>query len=302
MEDDADVATPRDRLARAPRRVRRAVGRHRSAQPRPGSAESSRSAPGSTLVARRSRSRRSTTASTPRSESTRTRRRRPKPAGWTSCASCSAHPKAVAVGETGLDNVKRYATPAEQRRLFDAQLALADELGLPVVVHSREAARTRLPLSKLRGRRDPPLLLVARSAAGCARARVLRLVRGQRDVSEGGGASRGRRGRSRGSHPGGDGQPVPLAAAGARTAKRARAPRPHDRARWQTSATRTSRGSPPPRTRTQPLPSGCRERDAEEGARPALPRRREHPRRHRTPRRRSTRTTWCSRSGRGSAC
>jgi TatD DNase family protein len=51
-----------------------------------------------------------------------------------------AHPKAVAVGETGLDNVKRYATPAEQRRLFGAQLALADELGLPVVVHSREAA------------------------------------------------------------------------------------------------------------------------------------------------------------------
>lgn len=51
-----------------------------------------------------------------------------------------AHPKAVAVGETGLDNAKRYATPAEQRRLFDAQLALADELDLPVVVHTREAA------------------------------------------------------------------------------------------------------------------------------------------------------------------
>ncbi|MFO7571024.1 MAG: TatD family hydrolase [Gaiellaceae bacterium] len=51
-----------------------------------------------------------------------------------------AHPRAVAVGETGLDNVRQYATPAEQRRLFDAQLALADELGLPVVIHSREAA------------------------------------------------------------------------------------------------------------------------------------------------------------------
>jgi TatD DNase family protein len=49
------------------------------------------------------------------------------------------HPKAVAVGETGLDNVRRYATPAEQRRLFDAQLALADDLGLPVVIHAREA-------------------------------------------------------------------------------------------------------------------------------------------------------------------
>jgi TatD DNase family protein len=51
-----------------------------------------------------------------------------------------AHPKAVAVGETGLDTVRRYATSLEQRRLFDQQLALADELSLPVVVHSREAA------------------------------------------------------------------------------------------------------------------------------------------------------------------
>lgn len=51
-----------------------------------------------------------------------------------------AHPKAVAVGETGLDNARQLATPAEQRRLFAAQLELADELGLPVVVHSRDAA------------------------------------------------------------------------------------------------------------------------------------------------------------------
>jgi len=51
-----------------------------------------------------------------------------------------SHPKAVAVGETGLDTVRRFATPGEQRRLFDAQLELASELGLPVVVHSREAA------------------------------------------------------------------------------------------------------------------------------------------------------------------
>jgi len=50
-----------------------------------------------------------------------------------------AHPKAVAVGETGLDNVRQVATPSEQRLLFDAQLALASELALPVVIHSREA-------------------------------------------------------------------------------------------------------------------------------------------------------------------
>ncbi len=51
-----------------------------------------------------------------------------------------AHDKAVAVGETGLDNARDFATPAEQLRLFEAQLALADELGLPVVIHSRDAA------------------------------------------------------------------------------------------------------------------------------------------------------------------
>jgi TatD DNase family protein len=50
-----------------------------------------------------------------------------------------AHPKAVAVGETGLDTVRRYATPEEQRALFEEQLALATELELPIVIHNREA-------------------------------------------------------------------------------------------------------------------------------------------------------------------
>ena len=50
------------------------------------------------------------------------------------------HEKAIAVGETGLDNVRTFATPVQQRRLLDAQLTLADELALPVVIHSREAA------------------------------------------------------------------------------------------------------------------------------------------------------------------
>jgi len=62
------------------------------------------------------------------------------------------HPKAVAVGETGLDTVRQYATPLEQRRLFDEQLELADELSLPVVVHSREAAdETAEALAPFRG-------------------------------------------------------------------------------------------------------------------------------------------------------
>ena len=50
-----------------------------------------------------------------------------------------AHPRAVAVGETGLDYFRDYAPRDAQQRLFDAELALARELGKPVVVHTRAA-------------------------------------------------------------------------------------------------------------------------------------------------------------------
>jgi TatD DNase family protein len=50
-----------------------------------------------------------------------------------------AHPKAVAVGETGLDYHYGADRRAEQVRLFEAQLALAGEAGLPVVIHTRSA-------------------------------------------------------------------------------------------------------------------------------------------------------------------
>ena len=50
-----------------------------------------------------------------------------------------AHPKAVAVGETGLDWFRDYAPHDDQRRLFAAQLELAAELGKPVVIHTRAA-------------------------------------------------------------------------------------------------------------------------------------------------------------------
>src|SRR5207253_298905 len=49
------------------------------------------------------------------------------------------HPKAVAVGETGLDWFRNYATSEAQRSMFEAQLGLATELGKPVVIHTRAA-------------------------------------------------------------------------------------------------------------------------------------------------------------------
>lgn len=50
------------------------------------------------------------------------------------------HPKAVAVGETGLDGHHGAETLHEQRILLDEHLALAESLGLPVVIHSRAAS------------------------------------------------------------------------------------------------------------------------------------------------------------------
>ena len=61
------------------------------------------------------------------------------------------HPRVVALGETGLDFYRDYAPRADQERWFRAQLALADELGLPVVIHQRGAlAETFAILEELR--------------------------------------------------------------------------------------------------------------------------------------------------------
>ena len=49
------------------------------------------------------------------------------------------HDRAVAVGETGLDYFRDGAPRERQRKLLDAQLELAAELGKPVVIHTRDA-------------------------------------------------------------------------------------------------------------------------------------------------------------------
>jgi TatD DNase family protein len=52
----------------------------------------------------------------------------------------------VAIGETGLDFFRDYAPRADQERWFRAQLALAAETGLPVVIHQRAALDDTLAL------------------------------------------------------------------------------------------------------------------------------------------------------------
>lgn len=49
------------------------------------------------------------------------------------------HPKCVAIGEAGLDYFHKKADPLRQRRSFEVQLDVASELGLPIVIHSRNA-------------------------------------------------------------------------------------------------------------------------------------------------------------------
>ena len=59
------------------------------------------------------------------------------------------HEKCVAVGEIGLDyHFEDNPTPETQRDLFIKQMILADELGLPVVLHSRDAAQETLEILK----------------------------------------------------------------------------------------------------------------------------------------------------------
>ena len=64
-------------------------------------------------------------------------------------ARLAAHPKCVAIGEIGLD----YHFPDNpdrelQKEVFIRQLKIADETGLPVVVHSRDAAADTLEILK----------------------------------------------------------------------------------------------------------------------------------------------------------
>ena len=51
----------------------------------------------------------------------------------------AAHPKVAAIGETGLDYYYEHSPRAPQQKNFRSHIAAARKLGLPVIVHTRDA-------------------------------------------------------------------------------------------------------------------------------------------------------------------
>jgi len=58
----------------------------------------------------------------------------------------AAHPRCVAIGETGLDYYRDRSPRAAQRRAFEFQIELARELDKPLVIHTRDAVTDTLAL------------------------------------------------------------------------------------------------------------------------------------------------------------
>ncbi len=51
-----------------------------------------------------------------------------------------------AIGEIGLDNYWNYGTVSKQEELFNSQLDLANELKLPIIIHSRDADKQMIDI------------------------------------------------------------------------------------------------------------------------------------------------------------
>ena len=88
------------------------------------------------------------------------------------------HPKVVAIGEIGLDYYRDLSPRDVQRSVFRQQLELADELGVPVILHDRDAHKDILAILKewqVAGRGALPSLFHAFSGDEAMAHRVLEM-------------------------------------------------------------------------------------------------------------------------------
>lgn len=67
---------------------------------------------------------------------------------WRKMQEYAAHPKVVAVGEIGLDYHWDNSPRDRQKYWFERQIDFANDIGLPVVIHSREATADTLEILK----------------------------------------------------------------------------------------------------------------------------------------------------------
>lgn len=61
------------------------------------------------------------------------------------------HPKVVALGEMGLDYYRNYSPKEVQEEVFRRQIRLAREVGMPIIIHNREADRDVLRVLREEG-------------------------------------------------------------------------------------------------------------------------------------------------------
>lgn len=79
------------------------------------------------------------------------------------------HEGVVAIGECGLDFNRNFSPQADQLRVFEIQLEVASELGLPVYLHERDAFEPQSQLLKKYGKNLKSMLTHC-FTGGCAQA------------------------------------------------------------------------------------------------------------------------------------
>ena len=84
----------------------------------------------------------------------------------------ASHPRARAIGETGLDYYRDHAPRGDQRRAFEAQLELAARVGLLVVIHTCAAEDDTFALLREHSGSLPAVILHQAGAGAPGRVRV----------------------------------------------------------------------------------------------------------------------------------